>query len=821
MGRKGKRIMNKLFTKIATLSVGLALAVGVGVAVGQKSAVRAKASEAVLMSCDMTAKTTGTTGYSKEHTYGDYKIYGGQNNNNGWEYFKFGAKKANKTDPDKVTEGYIKSTKASTEIVTKIEVSTLASSVSCDVTWDVKVASDSDFGNLIDTTAAVTLDRSTAGSSFMEPTSGKTWASGSYFWVELHITNHSTTNGCLFLAKVNFYYESSTPRGEVAPNDLDTSVFEVGDSKSLSYQWTPAQGSSATITSHSWSSSDTDVATVSGDTCTAVGAGVFTLTLNATDSNSEAYVVQTRKYFVTNEYAFEVGDLVAVYSEGAGFELSDINKSGSTHYGEGTAYSASPSGLYPLTVEAGSESGSFAFVKDGNYLSWTSGNSLSTKATKDANSSWYVVIYDTYTVILNAAQNSREIWWNSGSPRFACYEGKTPTSAGYNSVSLIKIESVPVRGTISISTEFENPMREGATVNAQYSWTPAEGDDATIVSATWSSSDTAVFSVTGSTVEAVGAGKAKITLNATDSNGEEYVVSTSDITVVGVVSGSYEKKYSVSVGDTVAIVCEAEGTQFSGLNGKIGDYLFYNDAPASVYDFILEAGTAEDSFALVDPDGKYLRCSNNTKAEMSLAEEKDENSSWTIEIDGEGNASITNVGLDGEAHRYIAWNHGSPRFAPYKSGQTAVQLYGPAIVLDSSAIAFAQKIIDDITCDSDGKVAPSTSAWEALEEELKDVTAEGKEQLKIIHAIAHEDPATDREIVEEALAKYDYIVGKYGTSRYNDFLLREPSPISSGAFTGFETSIDSNNTMIIVIAIAATSAIALGALLLLKKRKQK
>ena len=76
--------MNKLFTKVAALSVGLAMAIGVGVAVGGRSAKVAKAAETVLMSCDMTAKTANTTGYSKEHTYGDYKIYGGQNNNNTW-----------------------------------------------------------------------------------------------------------------------------------------------------------------------------------------------------------------------------------------------------------------------------------------------------------------------------------------------------------------------------------------------------------------------------------------------------------------------------------------------------------------------------------------------------------------------------------------------------------------------------------------------------------------------------------------------------------------------------------------------------------------
>ena len=809
--------MNKLFTKAAALSVGLALAVGVGVAVGSHKHVRkVKASEAVLMSCDMTAKTASTTGYAKEHTYGDYRIYGGQNNGGSWEYFKFGAKKQNASDPDKVTEGYIKSTVASTEVVTKIEVITLASSVNSDVTWDVKVASDSEFSNIIDTTTSATLDRSKADSAFMQPSSGKTWAAGSYFWIELHITNHTTTNGCLWLTKANFYYESSTPRGEITPNELDTPVFVKNGSKSLSYQWTPAQGSSATITSHSWTSSDTDVATVSGDTCTAVGTGVFTLTLNATDSNSEVYSVQTRKYFVTNSYDFEINDLVALYSEGSSVELTAINKSG-THYGEGTAYSSKPNGTFPLTVEAGSETGSFAFVNDGNYLSWSSGNSLTTSTTKSENTSWYVIVHDEYTVILNAAQNSREIWWNSGNPRFACYEGKAPSSSGYSSVALSVIEEVPVRGTIAISNPTATLMRKGTVGQATYSWTPAEGSSATISTATWTSSQSSVISVSGNTYTAVAPGKAKLTLNATDSTGQEYTVSTSDITVVDVVSGSYEKKYSVALGDTIAIVCDTDETQFAGITSNYGTYVFYNSAPASVYDFTLEEGNQSNSFALANSEGKYLNWTSDAK--FSLEETVTDNSSWSISFDGEGNAVIENCALDGEDHRVIRWNQNSPRFAPYKSGQTPVQIYGPATALDPSAVTFASKIIEELTCDATGKTAPSTLEWEDLEEAFADVSADGKEQLRTIKAIHHESPSTDRETVEEALAKYDYIVGKYGDATYNDFLNRDPDPIPGGAYYNLVNNAEANSTMIIVIVIAAVSAIALSTLLIIKKKK--
>lgn len=802
--------MNKLFTKIATLSVGLALAVGVGVAVGQKSAKIAKAGESLVYTLDGTI-TGGSSGYDSESEINQSGMTWKAKGNTTMNPWRIGGKSLENEDRN------IYSTTVMEHTISKIEITVGTSAVTVN-SLTLVVSKNSDFSNPIESKAISFVASSTLTAS---PSAGKEW-SDCYYKIDFNITITQTSNKFLQFISAKFYEETEAVRGDLEINDLSSKIIFVGDETAMSYKWTPASGDSATITSHTWLSSDSDVLSFSGDTFTALAPGSVTFTLTASDSNGQDYSIKSEKYYVSNEYSFEAGDKVAIYSPDAKVELSGIND-GSSKYGTGVEYTSAPAGVFALEVETGTTNGSFAFKNGSNYLFWkaNSNNSLDVSETKSENSSWYVVQYSEYALIINVAQATREIWWNNNSTglRFACYEGKTPSSSGYKTISLAKIENVPVRGTISISTEFENPMRQGTIVNAQYSWTPAEGDDATIVSATWSSSDTAVFSVTGSTVEAVGAGKAKITLNATDSNGQEYVVSTSDITVVGVVSGDYEKKYSVSVGDTVTIVCEADGTQIAGIASNIGTYVFYDNAPDEVYDFTLEEGSQNNSYALANSEGKYLNWTSDAK--LSLVDEIVDNSSWTIEIDGEGNAVIANVALDGEIHRYIAWNHNSPRFAPYKSGQTAVQLYGPAIVLDSSAIAFAQKIIDNITCDSDGKVAPSTSAWEALEEELKDVTAEGKEQLKIIHAIAHEDPATDREIVEEALAKYDYIVGKYGTSRYNDFLLREPSPISSGAFTGFETSIDSNNTRIIVVVIAATSAIALGALLLLKKRKQK
>ena len=553
--------MKKVFTKIAGLSVGLALAIGVGVAVGSKEAKVAKAADVLVYTLDGTV-TGGSSGYDSESsiTQGDYswKVTG----NTTMNPWRIGGKSLTGVDRT------FYSTTAFADTISKVEL-TVGSASSITVnSLTLDVASDSGFSTIVES-----VSKTFAANSTITFDSSEDWTN-CYYKITFNVTVSGTSNKFVQVSSVKFYKESSTPRGEIEIGDVSP-VITVGDSNSLSYTWTPASGSSATISSHTWVSSDPTVLSISADTYTAAAPGVVTLTLNATDSNSEEYSVTTSKIFVTNAYTFEIGDNVALYASGASMELSSINKEGSNHYGVGTEYVDSPAGLYALTVEAGTESGTFSFKNGDDYLYWTSNNTLSSSTTKSIKTSWFVVAYDDYMIISNANTPTRQIWWNSGTPRFACYEGKTTETSGYNSVSLMVIEDVPIRGTIAITAPTEILLRQGASATATFSWTaPEEAPSTTIASHTWTSSDTAVFSVSGDTYTAVGPGKAKLTLNATDSNGQEYTASTKDITVVSVVSGSYEKVYNVSIGDTVAIVCEADGTELSGVASKIGTYVF-------------------------------------------------------------------------------------------------------------------------------------------------------------------------------------------------------------------------------------------------------
>ena len=112
--------------------------------------------------------------------------------------------------------------------------------------------------------------------------------------------------------------------------------------------------------------------------------------------------------------------LIAVDNGNVTKELGGLSTT-ATVYGVATDYTGTPAGLYPLTVEAGSTTRTFAFKNGDTYLNWTSGNSLTAGETKDANASWTVTFADGKASIVNTADNTRNLMYNAGSPRFACY----------------------------------------------------------------------------------------------------------------------------------------------------------------------------------------------------------------------------------------------------------------------------------------------------------------------------------------------------------------------------------------------------------------
>lgn len=145
------------------------------------------------------------------------------------------------------------------------------------------------------------------------------------------------------------------------------------------------------------------------------------------------------------------------------YEFSGLSDT-STIYGLGTEYSTDIAKLQLLTVEDGSSSGTVAFkMSDGNYLNWSSGNSLTSNSTKSNNTSWTV----DGSTITNAADTTRQLWWNNGSPRFACYTGKEGTS-GYYCPTFVKVTGGDVE--YDVSEALFNGVHNNFGTGKTYEW---------------------------------------------------------------------------------------------------------------------------------------------------------------------------------------------------------------------------------------------------------------------------------------------------------------------------------------------------------------
>ena len=197
-----------------------------------------------------------------------------------------------------------------------------------------------------------------------------------------------------------------------------------------------------------WESSNTSVATVnSSGVVTGVGAGSCVITATVSDNiEAQCVITVTGGQQVTLELADSIsgGDTVYLACGGTSNQYDGPSGSGASAIGTYTPYTTTPdANTHPLEVCEGSETDTYAFkIKTGTYankyLGWSSGNSLMASDTLNSNTSWMVDIDgDNNATIANAHTSTRVIWWNVGSPRFCCYEGKSD-GASFKYVQLWK-----------------------------------------------------------------------------------------------------------------------------------------------------------------------------------------------------------------------------------------------------------------------------------------------------------------------------------------------------------------------------------------------
>ena len=134
-------------------------------------------------------------------------------NNTAWNYIKMGPKKSNKSDPDKVVTGYIKtgisgSWESYSEPITKVVVygSKLRGSISAKLIY----ASNSSYTtDKVESSALTAFSDGKMTFSIASPTASR------YYQIEITCTNTSTTAGVIQIDSVEYYHSASCSDGTI------------------------------------------------------------------------------------------------------------------------------------------------------------------------------------------------------------------------------------------------------------------------------------------------------------------------------------------------------------------------------------------------------------------------------------------------------------------------------------------------------------------------------------------------------------------------------------------------------------------------------
>ena len=228
--------MNKLFTKIASLSVGLALAVGVGVALGgQKSVTKVKATEALYAEATFAASEASASvgGYqatwTSTHNSFVWNIENFNNNNLQWDgYIKCGRKNT-------ASVANVSTAAAVTEKVSRVTI-----------TIDALTASKINSITLYDGSSADAIDNSLG--TFTAATGVKSLsiaesaqAANKFYRIEFDCASGSS-NGLLTLSNVSLYYEEASEgpfhvtydgNGATSGSMTDSEEYDNGDTVTI------------------------------------------------------------------------------------------------------------------------------------------------------------------------------------------------------------------------------------------------------------------------------------------------------------------------------------------------------------------------------------------------------------------------------------------------------------------------------------------------------------------------------------------------------------------------------------------------------------
>lgn len=789
--------MNKLISKIVGVALGLALATGVGagVVLGNKNiskaeAAEVKVAEATFDAADSSDAVSGyTTTWTTTHNSFDWEVANfNRNSSNGtWDgYVKCGRKK-------NASVAYVATVAAVSSKVSRatITIDALTASKINSITLfsgNAKAAQTTSLGTFSKATGTQTVNVAAADQ-----------AAGKYYTIVFNCASGSS-NGLLTLSNVTFYAESS----DVYPTSISCAAQSINVLQKVTLPevvtFTNSGGQTVTVKNLTYSlSSGSDYIDLDTSTGVVTGkkAGTAVVAITAETNNSGGTTSCNATINVSSIAApgISAGENYVLYAvaEGKGnFELTGV----ASNIGSATQFSGDvPSCSYVLTVENGYYENTVAFKNGSAYLALTSsGNNLHTNSEVNANSSWLVTYdsSDNSATITNTAFADRSIKYNADSPRFACYTG------GQTNVLLYPYSD---KALTDFTIDASISVYKTGTATIGVTYTPADASDKTL---TWATSDATVATVVDGVVTGVEVGTCTVT--ASKVIGGVTVERTCAVTVLN--NKAAHLGTSADPFDINDAVNVANGVFTQTSNGTAVDLANTYYYVKGILTKYVNRTTSTLTFWLGDDASQQSAATGGFEI-FKAAKVYGANLADAYTADSEVQRDF-NVGYTIKASGKLLNYNGTPEMNAggyiYYNSYIEVRKYAEAFNTALEAVCDANG--NTVAADLESAWSAQATAYAALDATL--------EQPILKNATAK--TTSNATAVELCAAKYDYILGKYGTSTLSNFINRTVAPSSANARFA---AIESNNAALVVVAITAFVGITfVGGYFLLRKKKE-
>ena len=469
----------------------------------------------------------------------------------------------------------------------------------------------------------------------------------------------------------------------------------------------------------------------------------------------------------------------------------------------------------------------YAFYDSANsgylYAASSTSNYLKTESAidEDGNASFYIGLNANTGVATIQAQgtNTRNtIRYNNTSSVFACYAG----SSTQPTVSLYQQKEMSGGGNVSATgvtlNKASTSITKGSTETLTATVSPNE---ATNKNVTWSSSVPSVATVSSSgVVTAVSVGTTVITVTTED--GGFTATCTVTVTNASVASTYYEKQTGVSsiISGQYVIAAYAGGSyyplskSFTLSNGKVSSSsaITVNDGKiteANATNYVVTLTVSNSTLTIKNSSNEYLSYSSSTNLAVST-----DSYTWNLSEGTNGSYRlIASTTASASTVRCLSYRKGSYNYfgAFSKNNPTAgnteyfdIELFkytegSGTYTVDN----FVEDFLTGIVCDSTGATAPTFASgysWSVLKTKYNSLTTAEKNELTNYTANANGNDEA------KCVAKYDYIVGKYGVNNYENFMSR--TIVNQSKVLGNAMFTDNTKAILIIMSVLGSFTFA-------------